>query len=264
MSAGLVATQMGVAFGGVRALNGVDVSVPAGAIVGLIGRNGSGKSTLFNCISGFVRPNTGHASINGVDITGMPPHRIVAKGLARTFQTPRVDARATVLAAVLCGLYSTVRTSLFGALFGTPGAAREERALRGRAEAELERLGLAHLADVEVGKLSLGLVRLVDVARCLASGARFILLDEPAAGLTQAEKDRLGQEIRSVATSGVGVLIVEHNIELVRAMCERVYVLETGRVLCSGPPDEVLRNEDVVRSYLGALGDVDGTAGGYS
>jgi ABC-type branched-subunit amino acid transport system ATPase component len=262
MSAGLVATQMEVAFGGVRALNGVDVSVPAGAIIGLIGRNGSGKSTLFNCISGFVRPNAGRAFIDGVEITGMPPHRIVAKGVARTFQTPRVDARATVLAAVLCGLYSTVRTSLFGALFGTPGAAREEHALRRRAEAELERLGIAHLANVEVGTLSLGLVRLVDVARCLASGARFILLDEPAAGLTQAEKDRLAQEIRTVAASGVGVLIVEHNIELVRALCQSVCVLETGRVLCSGPPDEVLRNADVVRSYLGALGEVDGAAGG--
>jgi len=263
MSTGLVARQMEAAFGGVRALNGVDVSVPAGAIVGLIGRNGSGKSTLFNCISGFVRPNAGRAFIDGVEITGMPPHRIVAKGLARTFQTPRVDARATVLAAVLCGLYSEVRTSLFGALFGTPGGAREERELRHLAEAELERLGLAHLADVEIGKLSLGLVRLVDVARCLASGARFILLDEPAAGLTQAEKDRLAQEIRSVASGGVGVLIVEHNIELVRALCQSVSVLETGRVLCSGPPEEVLRNEDVVRSYLGAIGEVDAAAGGH-
>lgn len=264
MSAGLVATQMEVAFGGVRALNGVDVSVPAGAIIGLIGRNGSGKSTLFNCISGFVRPNSGHAFIDGVEITGMAPHRIVATGLARTFQTPRVDVHATVLAAVLCGLYSTVRSSLFGALFGTPGAAREERNLRNRAEAELDRLGLTHLANVEIGKLSLGLVRLVDVARCLASGARFILLDEPAAGLTPAEKDRLAQEIRSVASGGVGVLIVEHNIELVRALCQSIYVLETGRVLCSGPPDQVLRNEDVVRSYLGALGDADGAAGGHT
>jgi ABC-type branched-subunit amino acid transport system ATPase component len=255
---------MGVSFGGVRALSGVDISVPAGAIIGLIGRNGSGKSTLFNCISGFVRPNTGQAFIDGVEITGLSPHRIVANGLARTFQTPRVDAHATVLAAVLCGLYSTVRTSLLGALFGTPGAAREERALRRRAEAELKRLGLSHLANVEIGKLSLGLVRLVDVARCLASGARFILLDEPAAGLTQAEKDRLAQEIRSLASGGVGVLIVEHNIELVRALCQSVCVLETGRVLCSGPPDEVLRNEDVVRSYLGALGEVDVAAGGRS
>jgi ABC-type branched-subunit amino acid transport system ATPase component len=264
MNAGLVATRMAVAFGGVRALDGVDVSVPAGAIVGLIGRNGSGKSTLFNCISGFVRPNAGHAFIDGVEITGLSPHRIVAKGLARTFQTPRVDAHATVLAAVQCGLYSTVRTSLFGALLGTRGAAREERDLRSRAEAELERLGLAHLANAEIGKLSLGLVRLVDVARCLASGARFILLDEPAAGLTRAEKDRLAQEIRSVASGGVGVLIVEHNIELVRTLCQSICVLETGRVLCSGSPDEVLRNEDVVRSYLGALGDIDITAGGHA
>jgi ABC-type branched-subunit amino acid transport system ATPase component len=264
MSTGLVATQMEVAFGGVRALNGVNISVPAGAIVGLIGRNGSGKSTLFNCVSGFVRPDAGRAFIDGVEITGLPPHRIVAKGMARTFQTPRIDPHATVLAAVLCGLYSVVRTSLFGALLGTPGAAREERELRSRAEAELERLGLAHLADVEIGTLSLGLVRLVDVARCLASGAGYILLDEPAAGLTQAEKDRLAQEIRSVAAGGVGVLIVEHNIELVRGLCQSISVLETGRVLCSGPPDQVLRNEEVVRSYLGALGEIDPATGGHA
>jgi ABC-type branched-subunit amino acid transport system ATPase component len=136
--------------------------------------------------------------------------------------------------------------------------------LRGRAEVELERLGLLHLAGVEIGKLSLGLVRLVDVARCLASGARFILLDEPAAGLTQAEKDQLTQEIRSVAASGVGVLIVEHNIELIRELCQSVSVLETGRILCAGPPDAVLRNDDVIRSYLGALGEIDSPAGGHA
>jgi ABC-type branched-subunit amino acid transport system ATPase component len=253
---------MEVSFGGVHALRGVDIAVGTGEVVGLIGRNGSGKSTLFNCISGFVRPSGGRAFVDGVEITGMRPYRVVAHGVARTFQTPRVDARSTVLTAVLCGQYASVRASLAGALFGFPSAAREERLLRKRAEAELERLGLADLRDAEIGRLSLGLVRLVEVARCLVSGARFILLDEPAAGLTTAEKDRLAREVRAVVARGVGVLLVEHNMEMVRGLCGSVVVLETGSLLCEGTPDEVLRNENVIRSYLGALGDVGATAGG--
>jgi ABC-type branched-subunit amino acid transport system ATPase component len=257
---GLVATGIDVSFGGVHALRGVGVAVAPGAVVGLIGRNGSGKSTLFNCISGFVRPSHGRAFVDGVEITGMRPHQVVANGVARTFQTPRVDARTSVLTAVMCGLYASVRVSLVGAMFGFPGVAREERRLRERAEAEMQRLGLADLRHLEIGKLSLGLVRLVDVARCLASGARFILLDEPAAGLTAPEKARLAEEVKAVAARGVGVLLVEHDIDLVRALCDSITVLETGSLVCEGVPEQVLRNEDVIRSYLGALGDVEAAA----
>jgi ABC-type branched-subunit amino acid transport system ATPase component len=253
---------MEVSFGGVRALRGVDIVVSPGAVIGLIGRNGSGKSTLFNCITGFVRPSGGRVSVDGRDITGMRPHQVVAKGVARTFQTPRLETRTSVLTAVTCGLYASVRSSLVGALFGSPWAMREERLLRERAEAEMERLGLAHLRHVEVGKLSLGLLRLVEVARCLVSGARFIMLDEPAAGLTPVEKDRLAAEVRAVAARGLGVLLVEHNTDMVRALCRSVAVLETGTVLCQGTPDDVLRNDDVIRSYLGALGDIEDAAGG--
>src|SRR5262249_24005148 len=152
------ATGMEVSFGGVRALRGVDIVVSPGAVVALIGRNGSGKSTLFNCITGFVRPSGGRVSVDGKDITGMRPHQGVAKGGGRPFQTPALEARTSVLTAVTCGLYASVRSSLVGALFGSPWAMREERLLRERAEAEMERLGLAHLRHVEVGKLSLGLL----------------------------------------------------------------------------------------------------------
>ncbi|MBR0934354.1 ABC transporter ATP-binding protein [Bradyrhizobium jicamae] len=263
MSGGLVAKGMEVSFGGVRALRGVDIVVSPGAVMGLIGRNGSGKSTLFNCITGFVRPSGGRVSVDGKDITGMRPHQVVAKGVGRTFQTPRLEARTSVLTAVTCGLYASVRSSLVGALFGSPWAMREERLLRERAEAEMERLGLANLRHVEVGKLSLGLLRLVEVARCLVSGARFVMLDEPAAGLTSVEKDKLAAEVRAVAARGLGVLLVEHNIDMVRQLCRSVAVLETGNVLCQGTPDEVLRNDDVIRSYLGALGDIEDAAGGW-
>lgn len=262
MSEGLVGRGIEVSFGGVRALRGVDITVMPGAVFGLIGRNGSGKSTLFNCMTGFVRPNGGRVSVDGIDITGMQPHQIVSRGVARTFQTPRLDTRTSVLNAVTCGLYASVRSSLISALFGLPQAKHEERSLRNRAEAEMEQLGLADLRDVEVGRLSLGLVQLVEVARCLVSGARFIMLDEPAAGLTAAEKERLASEIRAVAARGLGVLLVEHNIDMVRALCSSVAVLETGSLLCEGDADEVLRDEEVIRSYLGAIGNVDSAAGG--
>ncbi|MGB3866977.1 MAG: ATP-binding cassette domain-containing protein [Xanthobacteraceae bacterium] len=262
MSEGLVAKGMEVSFGGVRALRGVDIAIAPGTVIGLIGRNGSGKSTLFNCITGFVRPGGGRVSVDGLDITGLQPHQVVARGVARTFQTPRLDTRTSVLTAVTCGLYASVRSSLIGALFGLPWALREERLLRDRAEAEMERLGLADLRHVEVGRLSLGLVRLVEVARCLVSGARFIMLDEPAAGLTAVEKERLAAEVRAVAARGLGILLVEHNIDMVRALCSSVTVLETGNLLCQGTADQVFRNEEVIRSYLGALGDVESAAGG--
>lgn len=254
MNAGLIAKDMSVSFGGVRALKGVDIRVPAGEVVGLIGRNGSGKSTLFNCISGFVRPGGGRAFVDGVEITGLPPQRIVAAGVARTFQTPRVDPRASVLEAVMCGLFASMKTSLIEALLGSPRAAREESAARVRAEAEIARLGLADISNQEMGALSLGLVRLVDVARCLASGARYILLDEPAAGLTPAEQERLAREVRAVAVGGVGVLLVEHNIDLVRSVCGSIVVLDAGEIICEGVPEDVLRNDSVMRTYLGALG----------
>jgi ABC-type branched-subunit amino acid transport system ATPase component len=259
MSTGLTATGIEVTFGGVHALRGVDVAVDPGQVAGLIGRNGSGKTTLFNCITGFVRPTAGRTTVDGVDVTGLPPDRVVKHGIARTFQTPRVDPRATVQSAVLCGFYSRVGASFVGSLLGTPRAWREEQRLHQRAEPILERLGLAELRDREVGKLSMGLIRLVEVARCLASGARFVLLDEPAAGLTPAEQERLAEQVRAVAASGVGVLIVEHNIGLVRALCDTATALETGRVLCAGAPEAVVRDERVMRSYLGAIGDLAAT-----
>lgn len=254
----MVLRALGVhmSFGGVRALRDGAVEVPAGSIVGLIGRNGSGKSTLFNCITGFCRPQAGKVMLGEGDITGLRPHRIVSHGIVRTFQTPRLDFEASVHTAVSCGFYQTIRSSFFGALAGLPAARREERTLIEKADRIIERLGLAEHRDQQLGTLSMGRVRLVEVARCLAAGAKFVLLDEPAAGLTRDEQAMLSWQIREVAGQGIGVLLVEHNFSLIHQLCERVTVLDEGAVISIGTPSEVARDPNVLRSYLGATSEL--------
>jgi ABC-type branched-subunit amino acid transport system ATPase component len=249
---GLLARDIVMRFGGVLALDGAAVEVAPGRIVGLIGRNGSGKSTMFNCITGFVRPTQGSILLDGSPITGLPPHRVVRTGIARTFQTPRVDLRATVRDAVLCGFYSLGRSGFSGALLGLPSVVREEQRLREQADSVLRQLNLAQLADQQVGKLAMGQVRLVEVARGVAAGARYLLLDEPAAGLTQTERDVLAATIRSVASAGVGILLVEHNFAFVRSICQTITVLEAGRVLAAGTPEDIATDRRVIESYLGS------------
>ena len=251
MTRELRATGVRMQFGGVVALQDASIAVSPGRIHGLIGRNGSGKSTLFNCITGFLQPTAGRITVDGQVVTGWAPHRLVRAGVARTFQTPRVDMRSSVREAVLAGFYSTLRSGFMAAMLGLPSARGEERRLRDAAARLMEQLGLLPLAGSEIGRLSMGQVRLVEVARCLAAGARYVLLDEPAAGLTRKEQALLAQQIRALAARGIGVLLVEHNFGLIRALCDEVTVLETGRVLSAGTPDAVAGDARVVESYLG-------------
>jgi ABC-type branched-subunit amino acid transport system ATPase component len=251
VSGELRATGVRMQFGGVVALQEASVVVQPGRIHGLIGRNGSGKSTLFNCITGFLRPTAGEIRVDGRAVTGWAPHRLVQAGVARTFQTPRVDLRASVRDAVLSGFYTRVRSGFVAAMLGLPSARAEERRLHEEAAQLMEQLGLLPLAGSEIGKLSMGQVRLVEVARCLAARARYVLLDEPAAGLTRKEQQLLAQQVRQLAARGIGVLLVEHNFGLIRSLCEEVTVLETGRVLAAGTPEAVAGDARVVESYLG-------------
>lgn len=250
--ASLQAHDVCMSFGGVVALDKAAIEVEPGGVIGLIGRNGSGKSTLFNCITGFLSPTSGSIRIDGRDITGHPPQEIVRAGVARTFQTPRVDHRVTAREAVLCGLFRTARSGLVSSMLGLGSARREERRLNEVAESVLQRLSITDWAAEEIGRLSMGRVRLVEVARAVAAGARYLLLDEPAAGLSGEEQQVLAREIRKLAADGVGVLLVEHNFSLIRMLCDRVTVLDSGRVLATGTPDEVERDELVVAMYLGA------------
>ncbi|RYF76987.1 MAG: ABC transporter ATP-binding protein [Comamonadaceae bacterium] len=251
MTGELSASSIHMRFGGVVALHETSLVVRPGRVHGLIGRNGSGKSTLFNCITGFLRPTSGEVRVDGRVVTGWAPHRLVRAGVVRTFQTPRVDLRATVRDAVLSGFYTAVESGFVVAMLGLPGARAEERRLHERAAVLMEQLGLLPLASQEIGKLSMGQVRLVEVARGLAAQARYVLLDEPAAGLTRREQALLAEQIRAVAARGIGVLLVEHNFALIRSLCDEVTVLETGRVLATGTPAEVAADRKVIDSYLG-------------
>lgn len=251
MTQELRATSIRMQFGGVVALQEASLAVQPGRIHGLIGRNGSGKSTLFNCITGFLHPTAGEVSVDRRKITGWEPHRLVRAGIVRTFQTPRVDMRATVKEAVLAGFYTTVESGFVASMLGLPAARAEERRLHEQAAQLMEQLGLLALAGTEIGKLSMGQVRLVEVARGLAARARYVLLDEPAAGLTRHEQALLAQQIRAVAARGIGVLLVEHNFGLIRSLCDEVTVLETGRVLATGTPEQVANDPKVIESYLG-------------
>jgi len=242
--------KLGATFGGVVALAEADLTLTRGQVLAVIGPNGSGKSTLFNCITGFVPLSSGSVLVDDVDITGQPAHLRIRRGVARTFQTPRIDVEPTVLTTVLCGFLSTMR-SLPGCVLGLAGTRRDELRARADAMALLDNFGLADLAETAMGELPLGQVRLVDVVRAIAMRPNYLLLDEPAAGLAAAEQEMLSGEIRRIAADGMGVMLVEHNFELVRALADEVVVLQQGRVLMAGAPETVANDPRVMDAYLG-------------
>jgi len=248
----LVARDVRMVFGGVVALDRASIEVTPGRVIGLIGRNGSGKSTLFNCLTGFLKPTAGSITLDGRDITGEQPHKVMRAGVARTFQTPRVDQQTTAREAVLCGLYGRARHGFVSSLLGLPGALRAEQVLQEEADGVIQRMQMQNWANSQVSKLSMGRVRSVEVARAIAANARYLLLDEPAAGIGRDEIRVLAEEIRSLADRGIGVLLVEHNFALIRLLCDEVTVLETGSVIFRGPPTQAQDNEQVRQLYLGA------------
>jgi len=247
----LAARDVRMVFGGVVALDRASVEVRPGRVTGLIGRNGSGKSTLFNCLTGFLKPTAGTIELDGRDITGHAPHEVMHAGVARTFQTPRIDFQTTAREAVLCGLWPQVRHGFLASLLGLAHATRAERAIQRRADEVVERMRMQAWAATKVNKLSMGRVRTVEVARAIGADARYLLLDEPAAGIGRDEMRVLADEIRSLADRGIGVLLVEHNFALIRMLCEEVTVLDTGAVVFRGTPDEARRDDRVMQLYLG-------------
>ena len=253
----LTARDVRMVFGGVVALDRASIEVRPGRVTGLIGRNGSGKSTLFNCLTGFLKPTSGSIELDGRDITGLAPHQVVRAGIARTFQTPRVDFQTTGREAVLCGLYPRVKRGFVSSLLGLPSALREERELQRQADLVVDRMRMRSWAGSKVNKLSMGRVRSVEVARAIAADARYVLLDEPAAGIGRDEMQVLAAEIRGLADRGIGVLLVEHNFSLIRMLCEEVTVLDTGAVIFRGTPEDARRDERVMNLYLGTAAAVE-------
>lgn len=227
-------------FVGLRALDSVSLTLERGEILGLIGPNGSGKTTLINIVTGFLKPTAGRIWFDGVDITNWPPHKIAPLGVARTFQTIKLFLGLTVLENVEVAAVSG-------------GLSRHQA--RQRAYEILERVGIARLAELRAGALPYGQERRVEIARALATDPGSLLLDEPAAGLTEAESDALLEILaRLPEETGCGMLIVDHDMRLIMKLCDRVHVLNYGATIGEGTPGEVRRNPAVVEAYLGTSG----------
>jgi branched-chain amino acid transport system ATP-binding protein len=245
--------DLGIRFGGLAALAEVSFEVAKGEILGLIGPNGAGKSTVFNVLTGLYRPDSGEVSFAGESLLGLPPHAIARRGIARTFQNTEVFRPLSVVDNVRVGLHSRLRGSVVAAALWSPRVAREERAARERALALLERLGLADVADVEAGALPLGRQKRLEMARALAAEPRCLLLDEPAGGLNPTETRALMDLIVGLRDQlGLTVIVVEHDMDLVMGISDRVVVLHYGRKIADGTPREVAHDAVVLDAYLGA------------
>jgi branched-chain amino acid transport system ATP-binding protein len=238
-------------FGGLPALSEVSFRAEVGQITALIGPNGAGKSTLINCATGVDRADAGEVLLGGRAITGQPAHRVAGCGVARTFQNLRLFPRLSVLDNVLCGLTVQAGRSLFGALLRPPMLRDRERRLRLTALAALDRFGLTALAEWPVGALAYGDRKRVELARAVVSEPRLLLLDEPVAGLNAVETAAVGSEICRLRAQGYTLLLVEHDMELVMSVADRVVVLDGGRCIAMGTPGEVRRNPLVLEAYLG-------------
>jgi branched-chain amino acid transport system permease protein len=241
------------AFGGIRAVAGLDLTVMPGAIVAVIGPNGSGKTTFFNLVTGLTKPDAGRVLLAGEDVTGLAPHVIVERGIARTFQNLRLFANMTVTDNVLVGTHVRTSTGAFGAVVRPPGVKREEEAARARAVRVLGIFGnrllprAAHLART----LSYANRRRLEIARALVSEPTLLLLDEPTAGMNPTETLELTDQIRSLRDAGITILLIEHKLGVVNEIADHVVVLDHGEKIAEGRPEEVHRNEEVLRAYLG-------------
>lgn len=238
-------------FGGVRALHDVSFEVASGTICGLIGPNGAGKTTLINIASGLLRPTSGSVLVNNRNLAGLPPHRIAAAGVARTFQNIRLFGDLSVLDNVLVGHHLQRRDTIVEALFALPRARRAEHESRATAMELLGRLGIDHLAQLPAAALSYGDQRRLELARALALRPAVLLLDEPAAGMNATETDRLADQLLRLRDSGLTLLVIEHDMDLIMRTSDQVVVLNFGMLIASGAPSAVRRDPDVIAAYLG-------------
>ncbi|MDR0457832.1 MAG: high-affinity branched-chain amino acid ABC transporter ATP-binding protein LivG [Burkholderiaceae bacterium] len=239
-------------FGGLLAVDGVDFDVLADEVFAIIGPNGAGKTTVFNCVGGFYKPSAGRVLLDGQPIAGLASHQVARKGLVRTFQNVRLFKQLTVVENLLVAQHRQVKSGLLHGLFATPAYRRAEQQALERAALWLDRMDMRGLANREAGTLSYGHQRRLEIARCMITGPRLLMLDEPAAGLNPQEKielqhliDRLRREF------GVAVLLIEHDMSLVMGVSDRILVMEQGRPIMTGQPDEVRGDPRVIKAYLG-------------
>ncbi|MBW7924085.1 MAG: ABC transporter ATP-binding protein [Burkholderiaceae bacterium] len=245
--------DLGVRFGGIVALDRVSFVVERGIVCGLIGPNGAGKTTLFNCLSRLYEFDAGRVRFDGVDLGALPRHRIAALGIGRTFQNLALFGTMSVLDNVLVGTHSRTRSGFLANALRLPGVAAEERAARERAAQRLELLGLDAVMHVPVAELPFGTCKRVELARALAAEPRLLLLDEPASGLNHEEIETLAGSIRALRDRlGLTILLVEHHMNLVMNVSDKVVALNFGRKIAEGSPDQVRAHPEVVEAYLGA------------
>jgi branched-chain amino acid transport system ATP-binding protein len=241
-----------IAFGGIVALDGVSFDLEAGEVLGLIGPNGAGKTTLFNCISGLYAPARGDIRFEGRSILALAPHRRTEIGIARTFQNLALFRSMPAIDNVRIGMHARSRSDVLSDALGLPGVRRQEERLARWALEILEFLGLSEAVRRPAEELPLGLQKRVELARALAAGPKLLLLDEPAGGLDRGEVEQLARIIRKIRDEwAVTVLLVEHHMPLVMSTCDRVAVLDFGRKIAEGTPEEVRADAQVVRAYLG-------------
>jgi neutral amino acid transport system ATP-binding protein len=238
-------------FGGIRAVDHASIEVAPGSITGLIGPNGAGKTTLFNLLSSFIRPDQGRVLFDGEPIQHLQPYQIAQRGMVRTFQVARVLSRLSVLENMLLAAQQQTGEKFWSAWFLPKQIAKEEKELRERAMAILQSVGLAHMAHEYAGALSGGQRKLLEMARALMTRPKLILLDEPAAGVNPTLINQICDHIVNWNKEGMTFLIIEHNMDVIMSLCDRVWVLAEGRNLAVGTPGEIQTNPQVLEAYLG-------------
>lgn len=250
----LAARDIGISFGGIKAIDGVSFSVSPGQILSIIGPNGAGKTTLFNVVSGVYAQDQGRVELSGEDVTGLTPDKLAARGLSRTFQNLQIFQRMTAAENVMVGRHLRERCNLLADMFRLPSVTRQNTETRDAALTLLDDVGLHGSADVTAGSLSYGACKRLEIARALAAEPRVLLLDEPAAGCNAVETGEIDELIRRVAAKGIAVVLVEHDMKLVMKISDHILVLNRGKPIAEGKPREVRDNPAVLEAYLGKHG----------